>query len=303
MVCPDCGSNNPATARFCGQCGAILPPRRRTPWLLVALLGAIGLLGADFALFLVNRTGRGFGLGILSRPAVVTTAAFATPIPMSPGSSVSGSRPAIGSPGPVTTPFQMSPGPSAGGSPTAVTLPVPVTALIPPAPTREPTLRSIPPIPSTDTPAPLKVTPLQPTSTPRPTNTSSPTATNTSTHTNTPRPPTNTPVPPTQTPTLALQPNRAPIIRQIVAPAQGDVATSVTVYCDAYDPDGDPLSYHWSANCGLIAGSGASITYMPRVCCPEGMACVASENMISVTVSDGRGGEADGSVTISVCCF
>jgi hypothetical protein len=57
-----------------------------------------------------------------------------------------------------------------------------------------------------------------------------------------------------------------------------------TIFCEAYDPDGDPLTYSWTVERGAISGEG-----------PEVIWTAPSETgsyYIIVTVSDGRGGEA-----------
>lgn len=60
----------------------------------------------------------------------------------------------------------------------------------------------------------------------------------------------------------------------------------------AYDPDGDPLTYAWSlVNCAGRAGAGQNTTFAWSSV-PAG-ACT-----VRLTVSDGRGGSATGDVTI-----
>jgi len=67
---------------------------------------------------------------------------------------------------------------------------------------------------------------------------------------------------------------------------------SCQVVCTASDPDGDELSYNWSASVGEINGAGATVNWTaPHV--------VGSFNII-VTVTDGRGGEVMKQVTITV---
>ena len=67
---------------------------------------------------------------------------------------------------------------------------------------------------------------------------------------------------------------------------------SCQIVCNATDRDGDELSYNWSASEGGITGEGATVTWTaPRF---EG-----SYN-ITVTVTDGRGGEDTDYVIITV---
>ncbi|WP_129632298.1 DUF7577 domain-containing protein [Candidatus Oscillochloris fontis] len=44
--CPSCGAPNPATHRYCSQCGAALPPRGgRPPWLILLGMSSLALVG------------------------------------------------------------------------------------------------------------------------------------------------------------------------------------------------------------------------------------------------------------------
>ena len=62
--------------------------------------------------------------------------------------------------------------------------------------------------------------------------------------------------------------------------------------CNATDPDGDELSYGWSAGGGEITGEGATVNWTA----PNS---VGSYN-VTVIVIDGRGGEDMEKVTIEV---
>lgn len=83
----------------------------------------------------------------------------------------------------------------------------------------------------------------------------------------------------------------------ITSVTPGDVSVSpggsTTVTCTATDPDGDPLTYTWSApDGGAISGTGSSVTWQAP----------AAEDTygIEVTVSDGKGGTDSGSTNIVV---
>ena len=67
---------------------------------------------------------------------------------------------------------------------------------------------------------------------------------------------------------------------------------SCQIICTASDRDGDELSYNWSANGGNISGTGASVNWTAP-------SSVGSYN-VTVTVTDGRGGEVTDYVTITV---
>ena len=90
--------------------------------------------------------------------------------------------------------------------------------------------------------------------------------------------------------------NRAPDITSgpTVNPAVIREDGTSQVRVTATDPDGDTLSYLWSAQAGTITGGGATVTYNP----PD--VDIETIYTISVTVNDGRGGSDSGSVNITV---
>ena len=65
----------------------------------------------------------------------------------------------------------------------------------------------------------------------------------------------------------------------------------VTLLVKATDPDGDSLDYEYSSAEGMISGKGKSVVWhldaLPR-----------GPHEVHVTVSDGRGGKADGALTV-----
>ena len=72
-----------------------------------------------------------------------------------------------------------------------------------------------------------------------------------------------------------------------------DLQTS-TISATASDPDGDPLTYAWTASGGSISGTGASVTFTPP---PVATTTTFS---VSLTVSDGKGGTAAAGTTVKV---
>ena len=64
------------------------------------------------------------------------------------------------------------------------------------------------------------------------------------------------------------------------------------IVCTASDSDGDELSYGWSASGGEISGEGAVATWIA----PDS----AGSYDVTVTVTDGRGGEVTNQITIAV---
>jgi len=93
--------------------------------------------------------------------------------------------------------------------------------------------------------------------------------------------------------TIIVRVNRAPIINSLVA--DSDWATpsgSLRMTCNASDPDGDELSYEWTASGGNIYGTGAVVNWTA----PEEVGLYN----ITVVVKDGYGGEDMRMVTLSV---
>jgi hypothetical protein len=99
------------------------------------------------------------------------------------------------------------------------------------------------------------------------------------------------PAPPVTPP--APEPNQSPVISNVTAnPAEVVSGDSTIIIAAAADPDDDPLTYSWSASEGTITGTGRQVTWVS----PD-----KSGNInIGVTVKDNRGGQATGSVTVSV---
>ncbi|MHB8085815.1 MAG: PKD domain-containing protein [Dehalococcoidia bacterium] len=78
------------------------------------------------------------------------------------------------------------------------------------------------------------------------------------------------------------QANRPPVIDQIIGPKAWLPQTESPLTCMASDPDGDNLTYTWTADNGTIKGSGSTITWISP----------AGDGIYNITlvVSDGRGG-------------
>jgi len=90
-----------------------------------------------------------------------------------------------------------------------------------------------------------------------------------------------TPAPATAPETLA---NRQPVIQQVSGSSDWQPLTEGQFICIASDPDGDALTYEWTADNGTISGNGATVTWMS----PAAM----GKYNITVMVSDDKGGEA-----------
>ena len=94
--------------------------------------------------------------------------------------------------------------------------------------------------------------------------------------------------------TIDVVVNHPPVIDSLITEwRKVRKATTSTVECIASDPDGDELSYIWSASGGNISGEGSVVTWVA----PN---AYGTYN-ITVTVTDGRGGEASESISIQVC--
>ncbi|MFC1979752.1 Ig-like domain-containing protein [Chloroflexota bacterium] len=77
--------------------------------------------------------------------------------------------------------------------------------------------------------------------------------------------------------------NQPPVVISLTAkPPKVNPEETSTITCLATDPDGDSLSYGWSATGGTISGSGVSITW--RAPATDG------KFVVTVTVSDDKGG-------------
>ena len=102
---------------------------------------------------------------------------------------------------------------------------------------------------------------------------------------NPPPPPPPTPAPP------AAPANRPPTVVARCEPCTVEVGKASTVTADASDPDGDTLSYKWSAPAGSLTNATARQTPWT---------CPAQEGPVQLTVqvSDGKGGTASANVTI-----
>ena len=86
--------------------------------------------------------------------------------------------------------------------------------------------------------------------------------------------------------------NHRPAITSLEAPERVLPSGSCQIACNASDRDGDELSYNWSANGGDISGTGASVNWIA----PD----YPGFYDVTVTVTDGRGGEVTKQITITV---
>jgi outer membrane protein OmpA-like peptidoglycan-associated protein len=101
------------------------------------------------------------------------------------------------------------------------------------------------------------------------------------------------PPPPTPAATIAPPQNRQPTVRAGCEPCTVEVGQTSTVTADGQDPDGDTVTYRWSAPAGRFANQTARQTIWTA---PQQEGAVPA----TVTVDDGKGGTASASVTIQV---
>jgi outer membrane protein OmpA-like peptidoglycan-associated protein len=93
--------------------------------------------------------------------------------------------------------------------------------------------------------------------------------------------------------TVAKKPNQPPIIscstdRSPIMPGERTGITSV-----ASDPDGDPLTYSYSATAGQVTGDGPKAQF-------DSTGLAPGSYTVKCSVSDGRGGTADASTNVDV---
>jgi outer membrane protein OmpA-like peptidoglycan-associated protein len=89
------------------------------------------------------------------------------------------------------------------------------------------------------------------------------------------------------------KPNHPPTITCSADRTSVFIGERVHITTNASDPDGDPLTYTWTANGGKVVGSGAAVDFDTTGLAP-------GNYTITVRVEDGRGGAADCSSTVEV---
>jgi peptidoglycan-associated lipoprotein len=98
---------------------------------------------------------------------------------------------------------------------------------------------------------------------------------------------------PAPAPPPAPAPNRGPTVTAQCNPCTVEPGATSNLTAQATDPDGDPLTYQWTAPQGTFSNSTAANTTWTA---PNQEGSVPA----SVAVQDGRGGTANGSVTLQV---
>jgi outer membrane protein OmpA-like peptidoglycan-associated protein len=101
------------------------------------------------------------------------------------------------------------------------------------------------------------------------------------------------PPPPPPPPPVAPPANRAPAVQASCEPCTVEVGQNATVTADGKDPDGDVLTYRWSAPAGIFQNAADRQTAWTA---PQQEGAV----QLTVTVDDGRGATASSQVLIQV---
>jgi outer membrane protein OmpA-like peptidoglycan-associated protein len=101
------------------------------------------------------------------------------------------------------------------------------------------------------------------------------------------------PPPPPPPPAPTAPANRPPTVTARCEPCTVEVGKASTVTADASDPDGDTLTYKWSAPAGSLTNPAGRQT-------PWTAPMQEGPVQLTVQVDDGKGGTADSSVTIQV---
>jgi hypothetical protein len=97
----------------------------------------------------------------------------------------------------------------------------------------------------------------------------------------------------TSTKTIEVRTNKPPEINSLTADAVWTLRSgSLNVTCDATDPDGDELSYEWTATGGNISGTGSVVNWTA----PQEIGVYH----VTVSVTDDHGSSATDSLSISV---
>jgi hypothetical protein len=92
--------------------------------------------------------------------------------------------------------------------------------------------------------------------------------------------------------TLEVAVNHSPVIESLTASETVVIfGRSTDITCTASDPDGDVISYFWSATDGEISGEGPAIIWSAPDACGATVA-------VTVSVVDSRGGETSKDITI-----
>ncbi|MBI3951819.1 MAG: S8 family serine peptidase [Acidobacteria bacterium] len=92
--------------------------------------------------------------------------------------------------------------------------------------------------------------------------------------------------------------NQPPTVSLAVSSSSISAGTEVTITAQASDPDSDPLTYQWQTTAGQLRGQGSVVTLeTTNITSPNGAPVQVG---VQVLVSDGRGGQAQSRIFITV---
>jgi outer membrane protein OmpA-like peptidoglycan-associated protein len=106
-------------------------------------------------------------------------------------------------------------------------------------------------------------------------------------------PPPPPPSPPPAPAAAAPAPNRPPVVKAVCSPCRVESGQSITVRADSTDPDGDPVTFRWSATGGTLGATRDPATSWRAESAPGPIT-------VRVTAEDSRGASATDAITVEV---
>ncbi len=89
--------------------------------------------------------------------------------------------------------------------------------------------------------------------------------------------------------------NQAPVITGLtVNPETAALGSVIEVQAQAFDPENEALTYHWSAASGYFIGTGEKVSFNSAYC------CVAGLNEITLKVTDPQGYSAERKIWVYI---
>jgi len=90
---------------------------------------------------------------------------------------------------------------------------------------------------------------------------------------------------------ITVKRNQSPVVSGVTANLEWvPPGESIGLHCEAEDPDGDMLTYTWTADCGELSGEGSNVIWTA----PD----VETECTVTVVADDGYEGRSKGTVSV-----